>query len=247
MENMSVDEAKSMGAMALFGEKYGDKVRVVQFGESIELCGGTHVSSTGKIGILKIVSEGAIAAGIRRIEAFTADKAEEYINEKLDLVEEITSILKTTGNIKDSVEKLISENTILKKSIEKLQTQSAQASLKELIDKKALVNGVGFISGKIEGASPDTLKNVVWQVKDNLENTVLVVGSENDGKANLLVFVSNDILISAKINAVVIVKNIASEIKGGGGGQPFLATAGGKNPAGIESAIRKAEELLKNI
>jgi alanyl-tRNA synthetase len=247
LENMSVDEAKSMGAMALFGEKYGDKVRVVKFGESIELCGGTHVSSTGKIGILKIVSEGAIAAGIRRIEALTADKAEEYINEKLDLVEEITSMLKTTGNIKDSVEKLISENTVLKKSIEKLQTLSAQASLKDLIEKKTVVNGMGFISGKIEGASPDTLKNVVWQVKDNLENTVLVVGSENEGKANLLVFVSDDILKTSKVNAAIIVKNIASEIKGGGGGQPFLATAGGKNPAGIDSAIMKAAELLKNI
>jgi alanyl-tRNA synthetase len=246
-ENMTVEEAKSLGAMALFGEKYGDKVRVVEFGESRELCGGTHVSSTGKIGIFKIVSEGAIASGIRRIEAFTADKAEEYIDEKLDLVEEITAILKTTGNIKDSVEKLVSENTALKKNLEKLQTQSAQASLKDLIGKKTVINGTGFISGKIEGASPDTLKNVVWQVKDSLENTVLVVGSENEGKANLLVFVSDDVLKSTKLNAAIIVKNIASEIKGGGGGQPFLATAGGKNPEGIDSAIRKAAELLKNI
>ena len=120
-----IEKAKAMGAMALFGEKYGDTVRVVEFGNSVELCGGTHVSSTGTIGIVKIVSEGAIAAGVRRIEAVTASKAEEYINEKLNQIEEIAALLKSTGNVSESVEKLISENSILKKSIEKYQAQSA--------------------------------------------------------------------------------------------------------------------------
>ena len=126
-DGVSMEKAKSMGAMALFGEKYGDHVRVVEFGKSVELCGGTHVEATGSIGIVKIVSEGAIAAGIRRIEAVTASKAEEYINEKLKTVDEISTLLKSTGSITESVEKLISENNSLKKNVEKFQIQEQPA------------------------------------------------------------------------------------------------------------------------
>ena len=146
---VSMEKAKSMGAMALFGEKYGDKVRVVEFGKSVELCGGTHVESTGSIGLVKIVSEGAIAAGVRRIEAVTAAKAEEYINERLKTVDEIGSLLKSTGNITESVERLISENNALRKSVEKYQAQSATIIMKELVNKAEVVNGyyVYFRSG----------------------------------------------------------------------------------------------------
>lgn len=245
--NVSLDEAKKMGAMALFGEKYGEKVRVVEFGDSVELCGGTHVDSTGRIGMMKIVSESAIAAGIRRIEAVTAIKAEEYINEKLAVVDDITSLLKTTGSITDSIGKLITENSLLKKNLEKLQSQAASSAVKELISKAISVNNLTIVSGIIEGASPETLKNAALQARNSIRDTVLLLGSESDGKANLLVLVTDELVKERNISAAAIVKAVAQEIKGGGGGQPFLATAGGKNPEGLESAFRKAEEYLRTV
>ncbi len=244
-DGVSMKEAKSMGAMALFGEKYGDKVRVVEFGDSIELCGGTHVESTGSIGIVKIVSEGAIAAGIRRIEAVTASKAEEYINEKLKIVDDISALLKSTGSILESVEKLISENNLLKKSVEKFRIQSATENIKELINKAVVINNITFVSGKIETDSAEVLKNIAYQIRTSSFNTVMVIGSELNGKANLIVTVTDDLVSGRDINAVAIIRDISGEINGGGGGQPFLATAGGKNPAGIQSAIGKAAEYIQ--
>ena len=242
---VSMEKAQSMGAMALFGEKYGDIVRVVEFGKSIELCGGTHVEATGSIGIVKIVSEGAIAAGIRRIEAVTASKAEEYINEKLKTVDELTTLLKSTGSVTESVEKLIAENSSLKKSVEKFQAQSATIMLKELADKAIKINDIRFVSGQIETGSADILKNIAYQMRTSSENTVLVIGSESGGKASILVMVSDDLVKERNISAVAIIKEISGEINGGGGGQPFLATAGGKNPEGIQRALAKAAEFLK--
>ena len=242
---VSMEKAKSMGAMALFGEKYGDTVRVVEFGKSVELCGGTHVEATGSIGIVKIVSEGAIAAGIRRIEAVTASKAEEYINKRLNTVDEIASLLKSTGNIIESVEKLIAENSSLKKMIEKFQAQSATLVLKNLVEKSVIINNIRFVSGQIETDSSDILKNNAYQIRNSSDNTVLVIGSETGGKANILVLVSDNLVKERNINAVSIIKEIAGEINGGGGGQPFFATAGGKNPAGIPGALAKAAEFLQ--
>ena len=181
---VSMEKAKSMGAMALFGEKYGEKVRVVEFGKSVELCGGTHVESTGSIGIVKIVSEGAIAAGIRRIEAVTAEKAEEYINEKLNTLDDIAILLKSTGSITESVEKLLTENNSLKKNIEKFQAQSASVIMKELIEKAVTINNIKFISGKVETESADVLKNIAYQIRTSIDNIVIVVGAEIGGKAN---------------------------------------------------------------
>jgi alanyl-tRNA synthetase len=244
-EGVSMEKAKSMGAMALFGEKYGDHVRVVEFGKSIELCGGTHVEATGSIGIVKIISEGAIAAGVRRIEAVTAAKAEEYINDRLKTVDEIATLLKSAGSITDSVEKLLAENNLLKKSVEKFQVQSTTIRLKEMIDKAVKINNISFVSGQIETDSPDVLKNLAYQLRTSKDNTVMVIGSENSGKASLLVTVSDDLVKGKKISAVSIIKEISGEINGGGGGQPFLATAGGKNPEGIQRAIQKAAEFLK--
>src|SRR5450759_5177668 len=240
-----MEKARSMGAMALFGEKYGDRVRVVEFGKSIELCGGTHVKATGSIGIVKIVSEGAIAAGIRRIEAVTASKADEYINEKLKIVDDIATLLKSTGSITESVEKLLAENNSIKKSIEKFQIQSVTTRMKELVDKAVNFNNIRFVSGQIEADSVDILKNVAYKIRTSSENTVLVIGSENGGKANLLVMVSDDLIKSRNISAVAIIKEIYGEINGGGGGQSYLATAGGKNPEGIQRALAKAAEFLK--
>jgi alanyl-tRNA synthetase len=246
-EGVSMEKAVSMGAMALFGEKYGDLVRVVEFGKSVELCGGTHVAATGSIGMLKIVSEGAIAAGIRRIEAVTAAKAEIYINEKLNTVDEIAGLLKSTGSLIESVEKLISDNSTLKKSVEKFQIQSTTNSMRALVDKADKINNIRFVSGVVESDSPDILKNVSYQIRTSSENTVMVIASENAGKASLLVTVTDDLVKGKNISAVAIIKEISGEINGGGGGQPFLATAGGKNPEGIHKALAKAAEFIKKF
>jgi alanyl-tRNA synthetase len=247
IENLSMKKAKAMGAMALFGEKYGENVRVVQFGSSIELCGGIHVQSTGSIGIIKIISEGAIASGIRRIEAVTASKADEYISNKLLEADEVATLLKSTGSIKESVEKLIIENNSLRKTIEKYQVQSARTTLKELEENSVIINGIKFISGEIETDSADTLKAIAFDIRKGPENTVAVIGSTIGGKANIVVMVSDRMVKEKNISAVDIIKEISAEINGGGGGQPFLATAGGKKPEGIKNAILKAAEYLKNL
>ncbi len=244
-DGISMKEAKSMGAMALFGEKYGERVRVVQFGTSIELCGGTHVHNTGNIGLFKIVSEGAVASGIRRIEAVTGVKAEEYVRSKIAAADEIASLLKSTGNVVEAVEKLISENSTLKKTIEKLHSRAAMSAVKELQKKATVINGINFISGQIEADSADTLKSVAVDLRNISDNSVAVIGASVGGKASLAVMV-NDNLVAGGISAVNIIREISGEIDGGGGGQPFLATAGGKNPAGIPAALKKAEDYLKN-
>ncbi|MBK9390621.1 MAG: alanine--tRNA ligase [Bacteroidetes bacterium] len=246
-DGIPMEEAKAKGAMALFGEKYGDRVRVIEFGNSVELCGGTHVESTGKIGLIKIVSEGAIAAGIRRIEAVTADRAMEYVNEKIATLEEIAALLKSTGNVRESVEKLISENTSLKKTIERFEAQSAGIIIKDLTDRAVNVNNLKFISGQIEAESPEMLKTIAYQIRKTEENTVLVIGSASGDKANLIVMVSDNLVKERNLNATTIIREISGEINGGGGGQPFLATAGGKKPAGIPKAIEKALMIIQKL
>jgi alanyl-tRNA synthetase len=245
-DGISIDRAKEMGAIALFGEKYGASVRVVEFGSSVELCGGTHVKSTGSIGIVKIISETAIASGIRRIEAVTASKAEEYINGKLNQLEEIGALLKSTGKVSESVEKLISENASMKKIIEHYQARLAAIMAKDLEEKAVIINNIRFISARLQSDSADLLKNIALQIRSSSENTVLVIGSQNGDKANLLVMVSDKLVRENNLNAVSIIKEISDEINGGGGGQPFLATAGGKNPEGIPKAMSKAALLIQN-
>ncbi len=246
-ENIQLKNALSMGAMALFGEKYGETVRVVQFGDSVELCGGTHVDSTASIGLIKIVSEGAIAAGVRRIEAVTGPRADEYINEKIAALEEIAVLLKSPVNIKESVEKLITENSGLRKTIEKFKSQSAKGSLQQLLAKAIKINDISFISGQVDADSADTLKTIAIELRKNPGDIIAVLGSPIAGKASLVVVVSDNLVNIRKISAAGIIKEIAPEIDGGGGGQPFLATAGGKNPDGIMKAILKAEEFVRKI
>jgi alanyl-tRNA synthetase len=240
-----MEKAKSMGAMALFGEKYGDTVRVVEFGKSIELCGGTHVESTGTIGFVKIISESAIAAGIRRMEAVTASKAEAYVNERLKSLEDVSLLVKSTGSLTESIEKLLADNSSLRKSIEKYQAQSAALRMTELENQAVVINNIRFVSGIVETESPDILKNIAYQIRTSSNDTVLVIGSASGDKANLLVMVSDNLVKDRNVNAVTIIKEIASEINGGGGGQPFLATAGGKKPDGLPKAFEKAAALLK--
>ena len=244
-EGVPMEEARRMGAIALFGEKYGDSVRVVKFGDSVELCGGTHVENTGRIGIIKIISEGGIAAGIRRIEALTAEKALEYMNEKIDAADEVAALLKSSGNFRESVERLLTENTQLKKLIEKLETGAAMSMISQMEAKAETINGIRFISGIIDTDSADMLKTIAYKVRESSDNTVLVIGASIGNKASLFVMVSDKLVDSLKLSAVEIIREIAGEIKGGGGGQPFLASAGGKNPMGLNAALSGAEAFLK--
>ncbi len=245
--DVTKEKAQQMGAIALFGEKYGETVRVVEFGNSVELCGGTHVKATGSIGMIKIISEGAIAAGIRRIEAVTALKAEEYINERLNTIDELSSLLKSSGSITESVEKLITENSALKKSVEKFQSQTTSAMITDFVEKAVMINDIRFVSGMLRTDSPDVLKNIAYQIRNSSDNTVIIIGFETMGKANIMVLVSDNLVKEKNINAVTIIKEIAGEIDGGGGGQPFLATAGGKKPSGIPGAISKAAVFLQKF
>jgi len=251
--NIGVDipfaEAKEMGAIALFGEKYGDKVRVVGFGSSVELCGGTHVLQTGTIGMLKIISESAVASGIRRIEAVTASKAEEYLNGIISSAEEVASLLnlKSTGSIVENVSKLVNENSSLRKSIEKSRSQSASFIRKNLEESAIKLPGFRLIKGIIDADSAEMLKTIANQLRSSSDDVVLVLGAAIDGKASLLVMVSDKLVSEKKLSAVSVMKEISPKIDGGGGGQPFLAIAGGKNPSGLNEAIDEAEKYLRKL
>ncbi len=244
-EDTSVDDAKRMGAIALFGEKYGDKVRVIRFGNSIELCGGTHTSSTGTIGIFKITSEGAIAAGVRRIEALTSEGALAYINEKINSLNQITSMLKSAGNVVAGVGKIIDENRTLQQTIQKMHETTAAHQKRELVEKAALINDTMLISAAINDSNADMLKNISHQLRQTEKSCAMILGTHAEGKVTLLVAFTDDLVVSKNLNAVEIIRSVASHINGGGGGQPFLATAGGKNPSGLQTAIEKAAEIVK--
>lgn len=242
--NVPIKEAQQMGAMALFGEKYGDEVRVITFDPdySVELCGGIHVDYTGRIGFFKIISESSSAAGIRRIEAVTADKAEAYVKEEIGLLNELKSALKSTVSPLKQVESLQKELAELRKAVESAKAKEASAAVKELLENVRDVNGTRLITARVT-LDADSAKNVCFEWKRTQQNLVAVLGSVNDDKAQLSVFVSDDLLAKG-LNAVTIIREIAKEIQGGGGGQPFFATAGGKNPAGLDAAMAKAAQLL---
>ena len=234
-----ITEAMEKGAMALFGEKYGDKVRMIQFGSSKELCGGTHVRNTGQIGHFKIQNESSTAAGIRRIEAITGDQSSAYFRNLETQLKEISSLLKSKDLTK-SVEKLMEENSSLKSEIESLKKEKAKSETSNWIndfvqkeDKKLLVKKVSLDAGSV--------KDIVFQLKKEVENSVIVIISESDGKPMITIGVAAD--LESKYHAGNIVKDLAKEIQGGGGGNPGFATAGGKNLEGIENAYQKALSL----
>ena len=242
--SIPMEHAQKMGAMALFGEKYGDSVRVIRFGESVELCGGTHVASTGQIGFIKIISEGAISAGVRRIEAITGAKAEEFLYSQVDGLKEVKQILGNASNPIQGAAKLVDENANLRKEIEILMREkllSVKSELKLSIEHR---NGANVIAKKIELSNPDAIKDLAYQLKNEVENLFLVLGSSSEGKALLTIMIDEKLVESKKINASNIIREAAKEIQGGGGGQPFYATAGGKNPNGLDAAISKAISIL---
>ncbi|MDM8002974.1 MAG: alanine--tRNA ligase [Bacteroidota bacterium] len=246
-DNTPMEEALAMGAMALFGEKYGEKVRVVSFGDSVELCGGTHVDRTSRIGLFRIISEGAVAAGVRRIEAVTGRKALTYINEKLKILDEITAMLRSTGNPVVNITKLMAENAALKGTVEKMQLAAAVSARNELASRAETAGNCRIYSGVLEKMPAETLKNIAHQLRQADATAIIVIGSENEGKAALVVGLGDTAAESASLNAVEIIKAVSSLINGGGGGQPFLATAGGKKPEGLHEAVAKAVEMAKKM
>ena len=240
---MPIDDARKLGAVALFGEKYGEKVRVMQFGESIELCGGTHVKATGNIGMFKIVSESAIAAGIRRIEAITAGKVEELIYDYSSMVEDVRSILKQ-ANIQQVIQKIVSENESLKESIENFQKEKTDSLFNQLKNRTEVFDGVNYIELNLP-VSPNIIKDIAYRFKNhfNDNNFVFIAGSVFDSKPTLIIMLSQDLVQKGK-NAGSIVREASKLIQGSGGGQPFFATAGGKDTEAIQEAILKAKELI---
>ena len=246
-DDTPIEEALGMGAMALFGEKYGEKVRVVAFGESVELCGGTHVDHTSRIGLFKIVSEGAVAAGVRRIEAVTGRRALSYLDEKLKILDEITVMLKSTGNPVVNITKLMAENASLKGTLEKMQLAAASAARNELTARAETAGSCRIYSGVLEKTQAETLKNIAHQIRQSDDSSIIIIGSEYDGKASLVIGLGDKAAVSAGLNAVEMIRATAAEINGGGGGQPFLATAGGKRPEGLSEAVAKAVALAKKV
>ena len=242
---LPIEEAKKLGAMALFGEKYGDSVRVITFDPdfSRELCGGTHVKATGEIGLFKITSEGAIAAGVRRIEAITADAAEDWVVGQQSAMKHLTELLKVK-DVAKAVELLISEKADLLKKLEVLEgekTQKIKANLKSLVKSE---NGLNVLIQKIEIPSADQLKNLSFQLKGEIDNIFCVLACELQGKPMLSIIISDNLVTERKLHAGNMIKELAKHIQGGGGGQAFYATAGGNNSTGMDAALAAAHHLL---
>ncbi|MBK7383440.1 MAG: alanine--tRNA ligase [Flavobacteriales bacterium] len=245
LRNVPIAEAKAMGAMALFGEKYGDSVRVVKFGPSVELCGGTHVPRTGVIGPFRIVSEGALAAGIRRIEAVTSAEAERMISEKLAKLDAISALLKNPADVVLAVEKLVEQHASLSKELEKVAKEKVKSLAHELPGKaKANAKGMKVLVERLD-LDAQSLKDLGYQLREQHADLALVVGSVIEGKPLLAVSIGKEFAEATGLKAVDLIKQISPEIKGGGGGQPDFATAGGKEPSGMAKALEKAAELLR--
>lgn len=238
-----IEEAKAMGAMALFGEKYGDNVRVIKFGDSIELCGGIHVPNTAKIGLFKITSESAVAAGVRRIEAITGKAAENYFREKADKLDEINAIFKNPKDLKKVIEDLVAKNQQLTKEFEQLLKEKAKNLKGELKQSVVTVNGVNFLGASVY-LDTNSVKDILFQLKGEIENFVGVIGNIDGEKCGLSIMIADNVVSEKNWNASLWIREVATHIQGGGGGQNFFATAGGKNPNGIPAAIEAVKSKL---
>lgn len=243
---MTIDDAKKTGAMALFGEKYGDIVRVVEFDKnySIELCGGTHVKATGQIGYFKIISESAVAAGIRRIEAVTSIKADEFFNHQITTLNEVKTLLKNNKDVVKSLSNLVEENSELHKQLQNLLKEKAQTIKQTLISKTQNKNGINIIIEQIKFDSAEEIKNMLFEIRNQVENCVCIIGAEVKGKPSISVIINDNLVKEKNLNAGNIIKELAKEINGGGGGQPFYAQAGGSKLEGLNNAIEKAKTLF---
>ncbi len=239
-----IAEAREMGAMALFGEKYGDQVRVIRFGDSVELCGGTHVQYTGQIGIFRIISESSIASGIRRIEAQTGQKAEEELRAQMKTIRELNLMLKSNHGLVEAVTLLQEENQQLRKKIEQFDKEHLKNIKNDLRTRIQPFNGVNLICERVDLPDAAQIKDLAYQIKGETENLYLVIGSVIQGKPILTVMISDNLISSMGLHAGNIIRDSAREMQGGGGGQPFFATAGGKDVDGLERAMFKARDVI---
>lgn len=245
--NVPIEKAKGMGAMALFGEKYGEFVRVITFDPafSVELCGGTHVPATGVIGLFKIVSESSVAAGVRRIEAMTADGAEQFVNEQLRLLDEVRNVLKNPKDIVSATRTLAEEKHALEKKLEAAYQQQANQLKDDLAGRAVKSNGHHLILEKVSVPNADILKNIAYALRNQFDDLLLILAAEVDNKPQVAVMIGEKLAQTNTFHAGNMVKELAREIEGGGGGQPFFATAGGKNLAGLDAVLVKAKLLIK--
>ena len=241
---ITYDQAISEGAIALFGEKYGDEVRAIRFGESMELCGGTHVQNTQDIWHFKITSESAIAAGIRRIEAITGDAAKDYFTNQSEAYQGVKTVLKNSKDPIKAITSLQEENTSLKKQIEVLLKEKAKNLKGDLKSEFEQINGVNFLAKKVD-LDAAGIKDLSFELGNELEDIVALFGSEQNGKALLSCYVSKNLVEEKGLNAGQVVRELGKFIQGGGGGQPFFATAGGKNPGGLDEALQNAKQYIQ--
>ncbi len=242
--HIPIEEAKAQGAIALFGEKYGDKVRTVRFGSSIELCGGTHASSTGRIGTFRIISERAISAGVRRVEAVTAKGCEEYLYMQEDLLREIKGVFDNVPDVMQAIQKVVGDNEEMKKQLQEYLKERVEQLKRQLIDKRKKVNGVTLFKLLLPVGNPEAVKEIAYQLRGEFpEKMMFVAGTLVNGNPNLTVMLSDD-LVAKGFHAGSMVRDAAKEIQGGGGGQPYYATAGGKNADGLTAAV---EVIVKKL
>ncbi len=241
--NVPIEEAKELGAIALFGEKYGDKVRVVRFGPSCEFCGGIHATSTGRIGFFKIVAESSVAAGVRRIEAMTGDQCEEALYGLEDTLKAIRAMFNNAKDLKTTVTKYIEENAAMKKSIESFRQQAVERTVKKLVENTININGVTVVKAVLP-ADPASAKDIAFKIREKFDcNLLCVLGTLHEGRPALSVMLSDDMVKDHALNAGKMIREAARLIQGGGGGQPHYAQAGGKNADGLSAAVDKVVEL----
>ncbi|MFT6334915.1 MAG: alanyl-tRNA synthetase [Saprospiraceae bacterium] len=244
--SISIKEAKDAGATMLFGEKYGNYVRMITFDKAFsrELCGGCHVDRTGKIGFLKVTSEAGVSAGVRRIEAITANSAEAFVNDKVDTLGRIKNLFKGTKDVHKSVTDLQDENKALRKDIEALMASQAGDMKDDLVKAALEINGIKLVIQKLQGIDNKTAKTLAHNIANDLGEAVVLFGLVDGDKVQLMLLISESLTKSKKLHAGNLIRELAKEVGGGGGGQPFFATAGGKNPNGLDNAFEKLKELL---
>ncbi len=244
--SVPIEEARQMGAMALFGEKYGDKVRVVKFGSSVEFCGGTHVSATGNIGFFKIISESSVSAGVRRIEAVTAEKAEELVCDLSTTMKELGETLKGSKDIRKSLQQLIETNQKLRDQADDMLSSMLSIEKQNIKERAEQIGGKTLLVAEVKPIFASKLKDLAYQLRGEYEQAVVVLGCVVDDKPQLMIIISDNLVDNNGLDAITAIRDVAKFIQGGGGGQKFFASAGGKNPQGMEAALREAKYFFSS-